>query len=159
MFLNTKDLNTSLGSGRRKGRRPKMEVVTVKRFLTIAVVTGLFFALAAPAGAHPGDPGNPVGPSGGLFWANDLQYESVLTPRHIPDNGPFDTLYMFPDCLTCAPVSDAAPGVGDYNGGRWAVIQAFGISSQLTNAVDVVAAATSFNDTGHRFVCPLIRIN
>ena len=74
MFLNTKDLNTSLGSGRRKGRRPKMEVVTVKRLLTIAVVTGLFFALAAPAGAHPNLPGSPVGPPGGTFYANLRRY-------------------------------------------------------------------------------------
>ena len=131
----------------------------MKRLLTIAVVTGLFFALAAPAGAHPGDPGNPVGPSDGLFFANNVEYESVLTPRHIPDNGPFDTLYMFPDCGDCAPVSDAAPGEGEYNGGRWAVIEASGITTQLTNAEDVVAQASSLNDTGHRFVCPLIRIN
>ena len=159
MFLNTKDLNTSLGSGRRKGRRPKMEVVTVKRFLTIAVVTGLFFALAAPAGAHSGGPGSPVGPPDGVFWANDVAYESAVTPAHVPNKGPFDAFYVFPDCPTCAPVSDAAPGVGQYNGGRWAVIQAFGITEQLTSGAAVVAAATSFNDTGHRFVCPLIRIN
>ena len=57
-----------------------------------------------------------------------------------------------------AAVSDAAPGVGNYNGGRWAVIQAFGISTQLTNAEDVVAEASSLVDTGHRFVCPLIKI-
>ena len=66
--------------------------------------------------------------------------------------------YVFPDCPTCAPVSDAAPGVGRYNGGRWAVIPAFGIEAQLTNAADVEAAATSLVDTGHRFVCPLIKI-
>jgi hypothetical protein len=56
-------------------------------------------------------------------------------------------------------VSDAAPGVGNYNGGRWAVIEATGITTQLTNAAAVVAAATSLDDTGHRFVCPLIKIN
>ncbi len=157
MFLNTKDLNTSLASGRRKGRRPKMEVLTVKRLLTIAVVTGLFFALAAPAGAHPGGPGSPVGPPGGVFYADDVAYVSAVTPAHVPNKGPFDAFYTFPDCSECAPVSDAAPGVGNYNGGRWAVIQAFGITAQLTSADAVVAAATSLVDTGHRFVCPLIR--
>ena len=130
----------------------------MKRFLIIAVVMGLFFALAAPAGAHPGGPGDPVGPPGGMFYANDVQYKSAVTPAHGPDRGPFDAFYVFPDCPTCVPVSDTAPGVGDYNGGRWAVIQAFGITSQLTNATDVVAQATSLDDTGHRFVCPLIRI-
>ena len=83
---------------------------------------------------------------------------SAVTPAHVPDKGPFDAFYVFPNCPTCAPVSDAAPGVGKYNGGRWAVIQAFGITTQLKNAADVVAAAASLNDTGHRFVCPLIKI-
>jgi hypothetical protein len=91
-----------------------------------------------------------------LFWANDVQYVSAVTPAHVPDKGPFDAFYVFPDCTDCNPVSDAAPGIGNYNGGRWAVIEAFGITGQLTNADDVVAAATGFNDTGHRFVCPLI---
>ena len=130
----------------------------MKRFLIIAVVMGLFFALAAPAGAHPGRPGSPVGPPGGLFYANDVEYESAVTPAHVPNKGPFDAFYVFPDCPTCAPVSDAAPGSGRYNGGRWAVIQAFGIEAQLTNAGDVVRVASSLVDTGHRFVCPLIRI-
>ena len=129
----------------------------MKRFLIIAVVMGLFFALAAPAEAHPGGPGTAVGPPGGAFYANDVEYESAVTPAHVPDRGPFDAFYVFPDCPTCAPVSDAAPGFGKYNGGRWAVIEAPGITMQLTNAADVVAAATSLNDTGHRFVCPLIR--
>jgi len=130
----------------------------VKRFLIIAVVMGLFFALAAPAGAHTLEPGLPVGPPGGVFWANDVQYESAVTPAHVPDNGPFDAFYVFPDCPTCKPVSDAAPGFGRYNGGRWAVIEALGITVQLTNAADVVEQASSLVDTGHRFVCPLIRI-
>jgi len=86
-----------------------------------------------------------------------------VTPAHVPDKGPFDAFYVFPNCSTCKPVSDAAPGVGNYNGGRWAVIQVFGITSQLTNAADVLAAVEEGNldlvDTGHRFVCPLIRIH
>ncbi len=130
----------------------------MKRFLIIAVVMGLFFALAAPAGAHPGGPGSPVGPPTGSFWANDVEYVSAITPAHVPNRGPFDAFYVFPDCPTCDPVSDAAPGYGRYNGGRWAVIEASGITTQLTNAADVVAQATSLDDTDHRFVCPLIRI-
>ncbi len=131
----------------------------MKRFLIIAVVMGLFFALAAPAGAHTLEPGAPVGPPTGSFWANDVEYESAITPAHVPDRGPFDAFYVFPDCPTCFPVSDAAIGDTDYNGGRWAVVQAFGITSQLTNADDVVAQATGLVDTGHRFVCPLIKVH
>ena len=63
----------------------------------------------------------------------------------------------FPDCATCASVSDAAPGHPGYNGGRWKVVEAYGIATQLTNADAVVAAASSLVDTGTRFVCPLIK--
>ncbi len=119
--------------------------------MSIALVS-----LAGTASAHDPEPG-PVGPPAGVFYADDAAYRSVVTPAHVPDKGPFDALYVFPDCGSCAPVSDAAPGVGNYNGGRWKMIQAFGITSQLTNADDVLAEATSLVDTGHRFVCPLIR--
>ena len=131
----------------------------MRRLLMIVMAMGFLFTLAAPVAAHPGGPGDRVGPPSGVFWANDVQYESAVTPAHVPDRGPFDAFYVFPDCSTCNPVSDAAPGVGRYNGGRWAVIQAFGITTQLTNAPAVVAAATSLVDTGHRFSCPLIRIH
>lgn len=108
--------------------------------------------------AHPSGPGSPVGPPGGVFWANDVEYESAVTPAHVPDRGPFDAFYVLPDCPSCEPVSDAAAGDTDYNGGRWAVIRAFGITSQLTNAEDVVGQASLLVDTGHRFVCPLIKL-
>lgn len=127
------------------------------RILIILAAVALFTILPTVVSAHPGGPGAPVGPPSGNFWANDVQYQSAVTPAHVPDNGPFDAFYVFPDCPTCSPVSDSAPGYGEYNGGRWAVIMAFGIESQLTNSDDVVAQASSLNDTGHRFVCPLIR--
>ena len=126
--------------------------------LILALAVTLLAALPAAVLAHEREPGSPVGPAGGSFWANDVEYVSAVTPAHVPDRGPFDAFYVFPDCPECAPVSDAAQGFGRYNGGRWAVIQAFGIESQLTNAEDVVADADSLNDTGHRFVCPLIKI-
>ncbi len=129
-----------------------------KRFIIIVSVIVILLALPATLLAHPGGPGSPVGPAGGAFWAEDVEYVSAVTPAHVPDKGPFDAFYIFPDCAGCSPVSDSAPGVGNYNGGRWAVIQAFGITDQLTNAADVVAEASSLVDTGHRFVCPLIKI-
>jgi hypothetical protein len=52
-------------------------------------------------------------------------------------------------------VSEAAPGYTGDNGGRWKVVAAYGITTQLTNADDVVATASSLVDTGTRFVCPL----
>lgn len=122
----------------------------MKRSLVAAAAAVGAAVFASPAGADG------VGPPGGTFYAFDRAFQSVITPTSIPDRGPFDTLYMFPDCATCAAVSDAAPGHPGYNGGRWRVVEAFGITSQLTNAEAVVAQATSFNDTGVRFVCPLI---
>ena len=130
----------------------------MKKIILLVTAIALFTLVPAVAFAHPGGPGSPVGPPGGMFYANDLAYESVVTPAHVPNKGPFDAFYVFPDCMGCVPVSDAAQGDTDYNGGRWAVIQAFGITSQLTNADAVVAAATSLVDTVHRFVCPLIKI-
>lgn len=128
--------------------------------LTLYVFAALAAALALPlaAMAHPNEPGSPVGPPGGMFYAFDAVYASTVTPAHVPDKGKFDIFYVFPDCPTCAPVSDAAPGMPGYNGGRWAVVLAFGITTQLTNADVVEAAATSLFDTGHRFVCPLIKV-
>ena len=128
----------------------------VKIIILVAAIA-LFGALPSAVLAHPAGPGAPVGPPSGSFWANDIEYLSAITPAHVPDKGPFDAFYIFPDCPACAPVSDAAPGHGKYNGGRWAVIMAPGIFTQLTNAADVVAQAASLNDTGHRFVCPLIK--
>lgn len=124
-----------------------------KRYIVLALVA---LMLALPTAAFAGN-GN--GPPGGTFYANDVTYRTVVTPTSLPDHGQgnFDILYMFPDCSTCSPVSDAAPGDTDYNGGRWAVHLAFGIEEQLTNSDDVEAQASSIVDTGTRFECPLIR--
>jgi hypothetical protein len=98
-----------------------------------------------------------LGPPGGTIYAFDQAYRTVATPTSLPDRGKFDTIYVFPDCPSCASVSEAAPGSRDYNGGRWRVVAASGVTTQLTNADDVVANASSLEDTGTRFVCPLIR--
>jgi hypothetical protein len=96
-----------------------------------------------------------VGPPSGTIYAFDQAYHTVATPTSLPNKGPFDTIYTFPDCAACASVSEAAPGYPGYNGGRWRVTAAYGIASQLTNAADVIAQASSLADTGVRFVCPL----
>ena len=126
-----------------------------KRIVVIIAVTMLAL-LPSAAFSHPGEPGSQVGPPGGAFYADGVLYESAVTPAHVPDRGPFDNFYVFPNCEICIPVSDSAIGDTDYNGGRWAVIEAYGITSQLNNAAAVEAAATELVDTLHRFVCPLI---
>ena len=122
-----------------------------RTFLTLAAALGAA-VLAVPATGQGG-----LGPPGGTIYAFDQAYRTIATPTSLPNKGPNDTIYVFPDCPECASVSAEAPGTPGYNGGRWQVIEAHGITSQLTNADDVVAAASSLVDTGTRFVCPLIR--
>jgi hypothetical protein len=119
-------------------------------FLALAVALAAAM-VAAPAMAT----GKSIGPPSGTIYAFDQAYTTIATPTSMPDRGPTDTIYVFPDCATCASVSEAAPGYPGYNGGRWKVVMASGITSQLTSAAAVVAAASSLTDTGIRFVCPL----
>jgi hypothetical protein len=114
-------------------------------------------AVATLAGPAPAE-GKSIGPPSGTIYAFDQAYTTIATPTSMPDKGPTDTIYVFPDCATCASVSEAAPGYPGYNGGRWKVVMAFGITSQLTNAAAVVAAASSLVDSGVRFVCPLQKV-
>jgi hypothetical protein len=124
-----------------------------RRLLVMTMVAASALVLAVPALGE----GNSLGPPGDTIYAFDVAYRTVATPTSLPAKGPTDTIYVFPDCASCKSVSEAAPGHPGYNGGRWRVVQAFGITSQLTNADDVVAAASSLVDTGTRFVCPLIK--
>jgi hypothetical protein len=125
----------------------------MKKRILILTVFALLLALPAAVFADG------LGPPGGTIYAHDVAYRTVGTPTFLLGKGPehsFDILYHFPDCDDCAAVSDAAPGDADYNGGRWIVVNAFGIDSQLTNAEDVVANATSLVPTGESLECPLI---
>ncbi len=126
----------------------------MKRFapLLLAVLVAAA-VLAAPVMAA----GKSIGPPSGTIYAFDQAYHTIATPTSLPDRGPTDTIYVFPDCAACVSVSEAAPGHPGYNGGRWKVVAASGITTQLTNADAVVAAASSLVDTGTRFVCPLSR--
>jgi hypothetical protein len=126
----------------------------MRRLLLLGALTAV--VAAAQAGSAMAE-GNSLGPPGSTIYAFDQAFKTIATPTSIPDRGPMDTLYTFPDCPTCASVSEAAPGRPGYNGGRWKVVAANGITSQLTNAQAVVAAASSLVDTGTRFVCPLIK--
>jgi hypothetical protein len=123
----------------------------MKVVLTAALVAFASLGFTATAMADG------LGPPSGTIYAFDQAYQTVATPTSLPDRGKFDTIYEFPDCASCANVSEAAPGTPGYNGGRWRVVAAAGITTQLTNAEDVLAQATSLTDTGTRFVCPLIR--
>lgn len=123
----------------------------IRRSLLIALAAGAF----AAAGAVPALATEGVGPPAGTFYAFGQAYRSVITPTAIPDKGPFDTLYVFPG-TSFAPVSDAAPGSGNYNGGRWQVVLVLGATQQYYSAADVLASGLTLSQTTVRFVCPLI---
>ena len=126
----------------------------MRRLTAACSIAAVALALAVPVASADG---KSLGPPGSTIYAFDTAYRVIATPTSLPNRGPFDTIYVFPDCSTCASVSEAAPGHPGYNGGRWRVVQAFGITTQLTNAEDVVEQADDLVDTGTRFVCPLIR--
>jgi hypothetical protein len=103
-----------------------------------------------------------VGPPGGMIYAHDEVYRVVATPRDLPNQGPFDTIYVLGAEL--ASVSDAAPGDPDYNGGRWEVRMVDFTAMppmQFTNAEEVLDAAAQgdivIGDVVRRFECPLIK--
>jgi hypothetical protein len=124
------------------------------RGLALAVsAVAAAFVVALPAAASGG---KSLGPPGGTIYAFGNAYNTIGVGNTLPATGPTDTLYHFPDCASCAPVSDAAPGHPGYNGGRWKVVDAYGITTQLTSADAVVAEASSLQDTGIRTECPLI---
>jgi len=63
----------------------------------------------------------PVGPPGGVIWADGMAYQTVGTPTMLPNHGPKDGIYVFDNLMGQNPVSEAKPGDMDYNGGRWQV--------------------------------------
>jgi hypothetical protein len=143
---------TAKPSARATGAADLLRAIRSRLFALAVVPAVAALVFAVPASAE----GDSVGPPGGTIYAFDVAYRTVATPTSLPDNGPTDTIYVFPDCASCASVSEAAPGSPGYNGGRWRVVRAWGITSQLTNADDVAATASALTDTGIRFICPLI---
>ncbi|MBD3337012.1 MAG: hypothetical protein GF355_15975 [Candidatus Eisenbacteria bacterium] len=106
--------------------------------------------------------GQGLGPPAGDIYAHDVLYRTVGTPTELPNNGPFDTIYVLGDGL--ANVSESAPGDMDYNGGRWEVRPITWVNiepTQFTNAEQIEMAAENgdieIGDVVKRFVCPLIR--
>ena len=94
-------------------------------------------------------------------WANCELYDSVvLRATFKPDHGNFDELYAgatFKD--GAGLISDAAPGYGNYNGGRWHL-------NLLKSGVDPAKYANActvddldlndFESSGQYFECPLM---
>lgn len=58
------------------------------------------------------------------IWADGELYATTVTPKDVPQKGPFDKLYNFADSGLSGQrsISESKPGDADYNGGRWEVI-------------------------------------
>lgn len=89
--------------------------------LFISLIMGLLVAGAAQAG--PGAPNfSPAIYGDGEMWGTKGTTSLPAPNGHNMQS--FDKLFVFPDGATTAPgqlpVSEAAPGNPDYNGGRWA---------------------------------------
>ena len=106
------------------------------------------------------------------IWCDGQLFGVTVTPKDVPNKGPFDVLYNFAGGQRS--ISDSKPGDTDYNGGRWEVTPvAFTpagllvfdqdndgkVDSELISDVDVAQAeAASLLTVGapvRYFVCPL----
>ena len=80
----------------------------MRRFLLLSLASAVVAAvLAAPAAPV----GNSLGPPSGTIYAFDQAYRTIGTPTSLPNRGPSDTLYMFPDCPTCWPFPTPLQGI------------------------------------------------
>ncbi len=134
-----------------------MRRVPVLVVLLVLAVLGALPAAAAPGGA----PGSPIAPDS--IWADGALY-ATIGRGSLPYNGvdaSFDHLYMIPGQ---APLSEAAPGNRDYNGGRWLptpvtwTVEPYVIISlaELMAAEAAGDVVVGVPDHGAIFLCPLI---
>jgi hypothetical protein len=91
------------------------------RFAVLGAVAAGVVALLAPPAVAPVS-GRRAAP----IYAFDHAYNTVATPTSLPDRGPTDTIYVFPECTACASVRGRTQHAS-YNGGRWKVVAAYGI--------------------------------
>ena len=142
-------------------------------FLAVVAATAMTAAVAGAAGSG--------GVTGQAFYVNGQLYRTVNTPTDLSGTGAplhsFDTIYA----LAGQPynVATAAPGLPEYNGGRWmvhaiayntswaATVAAHDAngSGDLDSAAEVGAALADSGpggatDTGvvKMFVCPVIKL-
>lgn len=128
--------------------------------LGVGMVPGfLQTASATHGGAPPAHVSN-------LIWANDELWNTVVLGA-LHGNAPAHTLDAFYMIPGQNPVSEAAPGDADYNGGRWlpTMLSWVGPGAQplFTDGEDVKSAIAGGSlvvvGTGNPFLCPLTNPN
>ena len=143
-----------------------------------ALLLVLVLALATAGTALANGAGGITGPA---FYVNGQLYRTVNTPTDLSGTGApansFDTIYDFGGAQP--NVATSAPGLPDYNGGRW-MVHALGFntsyavtvaahdtngSGDLDSAAEVTAALADAGPAGARdlgvvkqFVCPVIKV-
>ena len=131
----------------------------MRRLLSLLAGLGLLLSIAAAPVAAGGPPSL-------AFYVDGVRYRTVGTPTDFSGTGApahsFDTIYALGSGLI--NVAEAAPGDGDYNGGRWMVRPvAWRVSPvQLTSAEQVEWYADqgmlSILDPVKSFECPVIPV-
>lgn len=103
-----------------------------------------------------------------MIWADGILFRSVVPERHLlPDNGPFDELYLIHPSDYPADtfrdgyrlISDARPGGTNYNGGRWHLnVLKPGIDAAKYADADAAGDLdpADFMSTDLYFECPLL---
>lgn len=137
----------------------------MRRSLILLVVLALGLLSAAPAlAAQGGVPGSPVVDD--LIWA-DGELFGTIPQKALKFNGnvgSYDHLYLFSGDGAQNPLSEAAPGNRDYNGGRWipTPVEYDGSRGTLTSYEDLMdaveAGAATIGDPQYdaAFLCPLV---
>ena len=113
-------------------------------------------------GAAAGDSGAAPPDQRGQIWAGCELFATFGTPANVsPGAGQFDNLYKSPAGFRdgIGAISDAAPGHGAYNGGRW---REFTLKAGVDGAKYAGACSAAdldpndFEETGVYFQCPLV---
>ncbi|HEX5131261.1 MAG TPA: hypothetical protein VFX92_02110 [Candidatus Krumholzibacteria bacterium] len=123
------------------------------RFLAVAGLLSIAAAAAVTQAAPPDQRGT--------IWADCEQFGTFGT-QAVVQSGPFDHLYKSPAGFRdgVGAISDAAPGHGAYNGGRWEeyVLKASVDGSKYANACSVSDLdLNDFERTGNYFQCPMLK--
>lgn len=127
----------------------------------ILLVAGIFAVAAVASDSQAVPPSQR-----GLVWAGCQHYNTFGTPATFsPTAGSaFDRLFKNPAGFKdgIGAISDAAPGYGDYNGGRWEemVLKPGVDGSKYSNACSVDDLdMNDFMPSGAYFECPLHMTN
>jgi hypothetical protein len=133
----------------------------MRRLLASLVAAALLATVATTAAFAS----NGAGPPGGMIWAGNQLYRTVVTPTDFTGTGAPDSSYepIYKIDTQDANVALAAPGEAGFRGGRWQVFQVtWNVAPyELTNGQAVLDAAEagdlSIGSTPlKQFECPLI---